>query len=79
LKALLHYLAGAVVCIGLGSAVLILRVPLRRSARGDFGTIDQVFALIILAIGVGYAFLAVRRALAWRDEHRPRRRRKRRP
>ena len=79
MKALLHYITGALVCIGLGSAVLILRVPLRKSAGGEFGTIDQVFASIILGIGVVYAFLAVRKCLSLRDEHRPRRRKKRRP
>jgi hypothetical protein len=30
LKALLHYCAGAIIAISLGSAVLILQVPLRK-------------------------------------------------
>ena len=64
---------GSIVCIGLGSAVLIWRVPLRRSARREFDTVDQIFALINIGIGVVYAFLAVRKYLDWRDEHRPRR------
>jgi hypothetical protein len=77
LKALLHYCAGAIISISLGSAVLILRVPLRKSAGREFGTIDQVFAVIIIGIGVVYAFLAVRQYLVWWDENRRRRRKKR--
>lgn len=72
MKSLFHYFAGTIVCIGLGVAVLVLRVPLRKSAGREFGTIDQVFAVIIIGIGLVYAFLAVRKYLEWRDDHHPR-------
>jgi len=78
MKSLIHFIAGTIVCLAIGSTVLIARIPLRRSSRREFGPIDQVFALIIIGIGMVYAILAVRRYLAWRDEHRPRRRKKRR-
>jgi len=59
LKTLLHYVAGAIFCIGLGSVAFILRVPLR--GRGnEFGTMEQVLAVVVIGIGLVYAFLAVR-------------------
>jgi hypothetical protein len=78
LKTLLHYIAGAVFCIGLGSAAFIFRVPLRGRGK-EFGPLEQVLAAVVIGIGVVYAFLAVRECLAWRDERRPPRSRKRRP
>jgi hypothetical protein len=78
MKTLLHYVAGAIFCIGLGSVAFLWRVPLRGRGK-EFGTLEQVLAAVVLGIGVVYAFLAVREYFVWRDEHRPRRRKKRRP
>jgi hypothetical protein len=77
LKTLLHYVAGAIFCIGLGSVAFILRIPLRGRGK-EFGTMEQALAVVVLGIGVVYAFLAVRQYFAWQDERRPRRRKKRR-
>jgi uncharacterized membrane protein len=78
LKALLHYTVGAIVCLLLGSVALILRVPLRGRRRHDFGTIDEIFAWVIIVIGVVYAVMMVREYLAWKAERRWKRRGKQR-
>jgi Ca2+/Na+ antiporter len=75
---LLHYCAGAILCIGLGSVGLIFRIKLRRGAGAQYETIDAALALVVLAIGIGYAVLAVRQFLIWQEENRPRRRKRRR-
>jgi hypothetical protein len=74
LKQLFHYVAGALFCIGLGCAAFIWRVPLRGRGK-EFGTMEQLLAGVIIAIGCGYALLAGREYLALRNERRPRRRR----
>ena len=77
LKALLHYIAGAVFCIGLGCAAFIFRVPLRGRGK-EFGALEQALAAAVIAIGAGYTILAVREYLARREEGRPRGRKRRR-
>jgi hypothetical protein len=84
LKTLRNCVIGSVACIAFGSASLIWRVPLLRGRGKEPGAIERALwalSVFVIVVGFVYAFFAVREFLALRaahrEEHRPRRQKKR--